>query len=78
MNTAIDHYKAQGIDLSAILYKPEVGENVPLRNVSKQDHGLDNVLDVEIVSKAQKAIIKKRHKHCRLISRTRIVVLAPF
>ena len=59
MNTAIDHYKAQGIDLSAILYKPEVGENVPLRNVSKQDHGLDNVLDVEIVSKAQKAIIKK-------------------
>ena len=59
MNTAIDHYKAQGIDLSAILYKPEVGDNVPVRNVSKQDHGLDNVLDVEIVSKAQKAIIKK-------------------
>jgi glutamate synthase (ferredoxin) len=59
MNTAIDHYKAQGIDLSAILYKPEVGDNVPVRNVSKQDHGLDNVLDVDIVSKAQKAIIKK-------------------
>jgi glutamate synthase (ferredoxin) len=59
MNTAIDHYKAQGIDLSAILYKPEVGDKVPVRNVSKQDHGLDNVLDVDIVSKAQKAIIKK-------------------
>jgi glutamate synthase (ferredoxin) len=59
MNTAIDHYKAQGIDLSAILYKPKVGDNVPVRNVSKQDHGLDNVLDVDIVSKAQKAIIKK-------------------
>ena len=59
MNTAIEHYKAQGIDLSAILYKPEVGDNVPVRNVSKQDHGLDNVLDVDIVSKAQKAIIKK-------------------
>ena len=59
MNDAIDHYKAQGIDLSAILYKPEVGENVPLRNVSKQDHGLENVLDVDIVSKARKAIISK-------------------
>jgi glutamate synthase (ferredoxin) len=59
MNTAIDHYKAQGIDLSAILYKPSVGDNVSTRNVSKQDHGLDNVLDVDIVSKAQKAIIKK-------------------
>jgi glutamate synthase (ferredoxin) len=59
MNTAIDHYKAQGIDLSAILYKPEAGDKVPVRNVSKQDHRLDNVLDVDIVSKAQKAIIKK-------------------
>ena len=57
MNNAIEHYKAQGIDLSAILYKPDVAENVPVRNMSKQDHGLDNVLDVDIVSKAQKAII---------------------
>ena len=59
MNAAIDHFKAQGIDLSAILYKPEVAENVPVRNITKQDHGLDNVLDVDIVSKAQKAIISK-------------------
>ena len=59
MNTAIEHYKAQGIDLSAILYKPQVGNKVPVRNMSKQDHGLENVLDVDIVSKAQKAIIKK-------------------
>ena len=59
MNSAIEHYKAQGIDLSAILYKPDVAENVPVRNMSKQDHGLDNVLDVDIVSKAQKAIISK-------------------
>ncbi len=59
MNAAIDHFKAQGIDLSAILYKPEVDENVSVRNMTKQDHGLDNVLDVDIVSKAQKAIISK-------------------
>ncbi|MDA0779833.1 MAG: glutamate synthase large subunit [Bacteroidetes bacterium] len=59
INSAIEHYKAQGIDLSAILYKPDVDENVPVRNMSKQDHGLDNVLDVDIVSKAQKAIISK-------------------
>ena len=59
MNTAIEHFKAQGVDLSAILYKPDVDESVPVRNISKQDHGLDNVLDVDIVSKAQKAIIAK-------------------
>ena len=59
MSSAVEHYKAQGIDLSAILYKPDVAENVPVRNMSKQDHGLDNVLDVDIVSKAQKAIISK-------------------
>ena len=62
MNSAIEHYKAKGIDLSAILYKPDVAENVPVRNMTKQDHGLDNVLDVDIVSKAQKAIISKEQQ----------------
>ena len=40
MKKAVEHYKAQGIDLSKILYKPEVGADVKLHNTQKQDHGL--------------------------------------
>jgi len=58
MNSAIEHYKAQGVDLSNILYKPNVGEDVSLRNKTSQDHELDNVLDMTIVKEAKAAIEK--------------------
>ena len=63
MNKAIDHYKAQGIDLSKILYKPEVPDYVDSYNTKKQDHGLENVLDFKIVSKAHTAIYRKDPQH---------------
>ena len=63
MNKAIDHYKAQGIDLSKILYKPEVPDYVDTYNTKKQDHGLENVLDFKIVSKAHTAIYRKDPQH---------------
>lgn len=59
MNKAIEHYKAQGIDLSKILYKPKVDEDMPLYNTEKQDHNLENVLDFEILSQAHPAIYRK-------------------
>ncbi|ETN96592.1 glutamate synthase large subunit [Zhouia amylolytica] len=59
MNTAIEHYKAQGIDLSNILYKPQVDPTTKLYNTTKQDHQLDNVLDFDIISQAHPAIYRK-------------------
>ncbi|WP_424495155.1 glutamate synthase large subunit [Salinimicrobium sp. GXAS 041] len=59
MNHAIKHYKAEGIDLSKILYKPQVAENTPLYNTRKQDHRLEDVLDFEILRKAHPAIYRK-------------------
>ena len=38
---AADHWKAKGIDLSAILYNPPVPSRVARRCVEKQDHGLE-------------------------------------
>ena len=38
---AVDHWKAKGIDLSAILYNPPVPSRVARRCVHKQDHGLE-------------------------------------
>jgi len=59
MNKAIEHYKAQGIDLSNILYKPAVDESMCLYNCKKQDHRLDDVLDFEILRQAHPAIYRK-------------------
>ncbi|MEL4308077.1 glutamate synthase large subunit [Joostella sp. CR20] len=59
MNRAIEHYKAQGIDLSNILYKPRVPEHVKLYNTEKQDHQLEEVLDFEILSQAHPAVYRK-------------------
>ena len=63
MKKAVDHFKAQGIDLSKILYKPEVGPKVKLHNTEKQDHGLDKVLDFDIISAAHPAIYRKEEQH---------------
>ncbi len=59
MNKAIKHYKAQGIDLSGILYKPQIDEDMLLYCNQKQDHRLDDVLDFQILKKAHPAIYRK-------------------
>ena len=40
-----DHWKAKGVDLSAILHKPDVPPSVAIRCVESQDHGLEKALD---------------------------------
>ncbi len=42
---ALDHWKASGLDLSAILYQPPVAAEVSRRCVVPQDHGLEKSLD---------------------------------
>ena len=46
-SNAVDHWKAQGLDLSAILLKPEAAEGVGIYQVNEQDHGLDQSLDMK-------------------------------
>ncbi|MDX1961816.1 MAG: glutamate synthase large subunit [Pirellulales bacterium] len=43
---AITHWKAQGLDFSKILYKPEVPEHVLTYRAFEQDHGLAQSLDL--------------------------------
>ncbi|MGI0480289.1 glutamate synthase large subunit [Geminocystis sp. CENA526] len=43
---AIEHWKAKGIDISPILYQPNVDPNTPRHCTIKQDHGLDQSLDI--------------------------------
>ncbi len=46
-SNAVDHWKAQGLDLSAILLKSEAAEGVGIYHVNEQDHGLDQSLDMK-------------------------------
>ena len=53
---AVDHYKAQGIDLSAILYRPQVPEHIATRRIAEQDHGLRHALDQDLIQLARPAL----------------------
>ena len=45
MREAIDHWKARGVDLSDILYRPEVPSDWGRYAQIEQDHGLEDALD---------------------------------
>jgi len=54
--SAIDHWKANGLDLSPLLIAPK--DNSPRRNLTKQDHGLVNALDNELIKLSAEALNK--------------------
>ncbi len=44
--------KISKVDLSRIMFVPSVGKNTGLRQIKKQDHKLENVLDRELIKKS--------------------------
>jgi glutamate synthase domain-containing protein 3 len=58
-DTAVDHWKMKGIDLSAILTPaPKPHEDAGMYCMIEQDHGLDAALDHKIIKLAQLAITR--------------------
>ena len=53
---AIDHWKADGLDLSPILFSPEITGDQARHNVTTQDHGLDKALDNQLIEMAAPAL----------------------
>jgi len=53
---AVTHWKAKGIDLSQILHMPLLPERVKRYCTQKQDHGLDAVLDIQLIVLAREAL----------------------
>jgi glutamate synthase domain-containing protein 3 len=53
---AVNHWKARGVDLSAILYNPPLPGRVARHCVQKQDHGLESALDHELIAGAKAAL----------------------
>jgi len=58
MRKALDHWKAKGLDLSGMLYKPEPSKGDNIYCSSEQDHGLDTALDNELIKQAAPALEK--------------------
>ena len=56
VNRAIEHWKADGLDLSPILNGPVFGPEEPRYNVSKQEHELDKHFDVELIRQSTGAL----------------------
>ncbi len=53
---ALNHWKARGLDFSSILYNPPLPSRISRRCTTKQDHGLDEALDYQLIDHARKAI----------------------
>jgi len=58
MNKEILPWKAEGLDYSRLLYKPQVSPDVCTRCATQQTHNIEHVLDREIIDKAKDALEK--------------------
>lgn len=59
MRAAIDHWKAKGLDYSKILYRPDVGKEVGTYCQMKQDHLIEQSLDMTTILKAAEPAIER-------------------
>ena len=56
VRAAVDHWKARGLDFSAILHQPEIAAGAPRRRTQAQDHGLDQAVDHAIIAGCAEAL----------------------
>ncbi|MCW8951200.1 MAG: glutamate synthase large subunit [Rhodospirillales bacterium] len=56
MNHALNHWKAKGLDFTRIFARPDMGPDVAIFNCEKQDHGLENALDNQLIALSRDAI----------------------
>jgi glutamate synthase domain-containing protein 2/glutamate synthase domain-containing protein 1/glutamate synthase domain-containing protein 3 len=58
---AVDHYKAKGLDFSAILTPAGDGKSVPLKCVRRQEHDVLQAFDRELIKACAPALERKEH-----------------
>ncbi|MCX8044104.1 MAG: glutamate synthase large subunit [Desulfobacterota bacterium] len=59
INTAIDHWKTRGLDLTPLFALPPLPASAPRRCVMQQEHDFSKTLDIDIIAKAKPAIEKR-------------------
>jgi len=60
MNEAINFFKVRGLDFSKIFYRAEKNEGVQLRCAKEQDHGIDKVLDKQLIELSKNALENRK------------------
>ncbi|MDX1680481.1 MAG: glutamate synthase large subunit [Akkermansiaceae bacterium] len=60
--SATEHWKAKGVDLTAIFHKPDIDDEVGTYCTKEQDHGLDKALDNTHLLKLCKPAIERGEK----------------
>jgi glutamate synthase (NADPH) large chain len=56
-SSAIEHWKADGLDLSGLLAAPSTPYSTDLRRTREQDHGLDHALDNTLIQLCEGALL---------------------
>ncbi|WP_031506695.1 glutamate synthase large subunit [Streptomyces megasporus] len=56
VDRAVDHWKAQGLDLAPLLHVPDLPEGAARHRVVAQDHGLQKALDNQLIKLATDAL----------------------
>jgi glutamate synthase (NADPH/NADH) large chain len=59
-HSAVNHWKAKGVDLTRLLHKPKVDPKLSLWNSESQDHGLEAAIDHELIAASGPAIDNKQ------------------
>ena len=62
MRDAVEHWKAKGLDYSAILYQPRVGSGVGRYCQIPQNHGLENALDNQVLLDLATPALERKEK----------------
>jgi glutamate synthase (NADPH/NADH) large chain len=60
MREAIAHWKARGLDFTRMFAQPDIGPEVARYNCEQQDHGIDDILDRELIVEAREALETRR------------------
>ena len=66
MREAIEHWKAEGVDLSEILHRVEAEDGVAVRHAETQDHDLRGALDNELIERCKPALEDAEPVHLRV------------
>jgi len=61
VSKAIEHWKAEGLDLAPIFHVPELKKGAARRHTTKQDHGLEHALDQTLIELAAPALKNREH-----------------
>jgi glutamate synthase (NADPH/NADH) large chain len=64
-NPDVDHWKIRNLDLSGLLTMPSGSESNPMHCVDKQENKINNILDLELIAEAEKALAERQQVEIR-------------